>query len=97
MASAARPLYNFLFRRNYVFLGAIFAGAFGFEIAYDTVTDKIWDSINKGVCVIQMSLLRIWTNANDSDNGRIFGRDISRMRAETTMNRGLDFEGREGK
>jgi len=44
-----------------------------------------------------MSLLRIWTNANDSDNGRIFGRDISRMRAETTMNRGIDFEGKEGK
>jgi hypothetical protein len=60
------------------------------------VTDKIWDNINKGVCVIQISLLRIWTNANVSDNGRIFGRDTSRMRAETTMNRGIDFEGGEG-
>ncbi|PMD18083.1 ubiquinol-cytochrome C reductase [Hyaloscypha hepaticicola] len=48
MASVGRPLYNFLFRRNYVFLGVIFASAFGFEIAYDTVTDRIWDNINKG-------------------------------------------------
>lgn len=60
--------YSFLVRRNYVFLGVIFAGSFGFEMyvgmlgnnsgikqtdqiyrAYDTVTDRVWDNINKGV------------------------------------------------
>ncbi|KAF7867057.1 uncharacterized protein EAF02_009843 [Botrytis sinoallii] len=48
MSSASRPLYNFLFRKNYVFLGAVFGAAFGFEMAYDSITDRVWDSINKG-------------------------------------------------
>ncbi|CAD6439187.1 4b68a89e-0e88-4422-8c72-b6f1ce5cce34 [Sclerotinia trifoliorum] len=48
MPSASRPLYNFLFRKNYVFLGAVFASAFGFEMAYDSITDRVWDSLNKG-------------------------------------------------
>ncbi|TGO58170.1 hypothetical protein BCON_0058g00220 [Botryotinia convoluta] len=47
-SSASRPLYNFLFRKNYVFLGAVFGAAFGFEMAYDSITDRVWDSINKG-------------------------------------------------
>ncbi|KIN04674.1 hypothetical protein OIDMADRAFT_156855 [Oidiodendron maius Zn] len=32
MVAASRPLYNFLFRRNYVFLGVVFASAFAFEV-----------------------------------------------------------------
>ncbi|KAG9241017.1 cytochrome b-c1 complex subunit 9 [Calycina marina] len=44
---AASPIYNFLVRRNYVFLGVIFAGAFGFEMAFDKGSDRIWDSLNK--------------------------------------------------
>ncbi|KAH8603007.1 cytochrome b-c1 complex subunit 9 [Bisporella sp. PMI_857] len=45
---SASPFYNFLVRRNYVFLGVVFAGAFGFEMAFDRASDKVWDSINKG-------------------------------------------------
>ncbi|OBT66670.1 hypothetical protein VE03_03911 [Pseudogymnoascus sp. 23342-1-I1] len=35
-------------RRNYVFLGTVFAGAFAFEMTFDSVTDSLWDNINKG-------------------------------------------------
>jgi len=48
MASASRPIYNFLVRRNWVFVGVVFASAFAFEIGFDRTSDKIWDSINKG-------------------------------------------------
>ncbi|KNE57316.1 hypothetical protein AMAG_03040 [Allomyces macrogynus ATCC 38327] len=43
-----RRVYNGLFRRNSVFVGAIFATAFTFEIFFDKFTDNIWDSRNKG-------------------------------------------------
>ncbi|OWP04930.1 hypothetical protein B2J93_6976 [Marssonina coronariae] len=29
-------------------LGLVFASAFGFEMAWDTTTDKLWDRVNKG-------------------------------------------------
>ncbi|KAF9889271.1 qcr9 subunit 9 of the ubiquinol cytochrome-c reductase complex [Aspergillus nanangensis] len=37
-----------LIRRNAVYLTTIFAGAFAFEIAYDTGSNKIWDAMNRG-------------------------------------------------
>ncbi|KAK3694297.1 ubiquinol-cytochrome C reductase [Podospora appendiculata] len=37
-----------LFRRNYTMLGAVFAGAFAFEMFYDSTMNNIWDKINKG-------------------------------------------------
>ncbi|KGQ02037.1 hypothetical protein PAAG_11213 [Paracoccidioides lutzii Pb01] len=37
-----------LFRRNAVFLSSMFVGAFVFEIAFDSISDRIFDSINKG-------------------------------------------------
>ncbi|KAI9137027.1 cytochrome b-c1 complex subunit 9 [Paraphysoderma sedebokerense] len=43
-----RRLYTTFFRRNTMFVGSIFVAAFAFEIAYDKVTDYIWDSNNKG-------------------------------------------------
>ncbi|KAI1127700.1 cytochrome b-c1 complex subunit 9 [Nemania abortiva] len=46
--AAARSLYNALFRRNFQMLGVVFAGAFAFEMVYDSGMNKIWDSINKG-------------------------------------------------
>ncbi|KAE8148065.1 UQCRX/QCR9 like ubiquinol-cytochrome C reductase family protein [Aspergillus avenaceus] len=49
MAGAiASALYQGLFRRNAVFLSTIFASAFAFEIAYDTGSNKIWDTMNRG-------------------------------------------------
>ncbi|PSS16918.1 hypothetical protein M430DRAFT_141437 [Amorphotheca resinae ATCC 22711] len=48
MSSLARPLYNTFVKRNFTFLGVIFASAFAFEIAFDITTDRIWDNINKG-------------------------------------------------
>ncbi|TGZ83004.1 ubiquinol-cytochrome C reductase [Ascodesmis nigricans] len=41
-------IYNVLFRRNYVFVGAVFASAFAFEMGFDTISDKVWDNLNKG-------------------------------------------------
>ncbi|KAL8810303.1 MAG: hypothetical protein Q9223_002527 [Gallowayella weberi] len=37
-----------LFRRNFVFLTTIFAGAFVFEIGFDTALTRIWDWNNQG-------------------------------------------------
>ncbi|KAF7165118.1 hypothetical protein CNMCM5623_009426 [Aspergillus felis] len=37
-----------LIRRNAVYLTTIFAGAFAFEMAFDTTTNKIWDTMNRG-------------------------------------------------
>ncbi|KAJ5539375.1 hypothetical protein N7513_007707 [Penicillium frequentans] len=44
------PLLAFrsLFRKNAVYLTAIFAGAFAFELSFDTASNKIWDSWNAG-------------------------------------------------
>ncbi|KAK4193489.1 ubiquinol-cytochrome C reductase [Podospora australis] len=41
-------LHCTLFRRNYTMLGAVFAGAFAFEMGYDTLMNKVWDNNNKG-------------------------------------------------
>ncbi|THC97743.1 hypothetical protein EYZ11_002790 [Aspergillus tanneri] len=35
-------------RRNAVFLTTIFASAFAFEIAFDSASNKVWDSLNRG-------------------------------------------------
>ncbi|KAK2774566.1 hypothetical protein FQN53_003562 [Emmonsiellopsis sp. PD_33] len=37
-----------LFRRNATFLASMFVGAFAFEMAFDTGSDKIFDAINRG-------------------------------------------------
>ncbi|KAK3329377.1 ubiquinol-cytochrome C reductase [Apodospora peruviana] len=49
MATAPRPwLYNTFFKKNYMMLGVVFAGAFGFEMWYNSVMDKIWETNNRG-------------------------------------------------
>lgn len=45
----SRVLYNTFFKKNSVFVTSIFASAVVFEVAFDNVTDKIWDDLNKGV------------------------------------------------
>ncbi|KAG0231764.1 hypothetical protein BGW41_002116 [Actinomortierella wolfii] len=44
----ARTGYNAIVKRNSVFLTTIFVGAFAFEMAFDTLSDRIWDNLNKG-------------------------------------------------
>jgi len=44
----SKTIYNTLMKRNYIFVGTIFASAFAFEIIFDKTTDKIWDNLNKG-------------------------------------------------
>ncbi|KAJ9142065.1 hypothetical protein NKR23_g7478 [Pleurostoma richardsiae] len=41
-------IYNAIFRNNYAMLGVVFAGAFGFEMFYNTTMDRVWDNINRG-------------------------------------------------
>lgn len=48
MAGLASGIYNALFRQNVVFLTTVFAGAFAFEIGFDTALTKAWDWNNKG-------------------------------------------------
>ncbi|KAI7870975.1 cytochrome b-c1 complex subunit 9 [Spinellus fusiger] len=43
-----RTIYNTIFKKNSVFVSAIFVGAIGFEMGFDTLSDKIWDNINQG-------------------------------------------------
>ncbi|KAI9025064.1 ubiquinol-cytochrome c reductase core subunit 9 QCR9 [Phycomyces blakesleeanus] len=43
-----RTIYNTIFKKNSVFVTSIFVGAIGFEMAFDTVSDKVWDNVNKG-------------------------------------------------
>ncbi|KAI8350322.1 cytochrome b-c1 complex subunit 9 [Choanephora cucurbitarum] len=43
-----RTIYNTFFKKNSVFVATIFVGAIGFEMGFDSATDKIWDNINKG-------------------------------------------------
>lgn len=44
-----RTLYSTIFKKNSVFVTTIFASALVFNMGFDTVTDKIWDDLNKGV------------------------------------------------
>ncbi|KAL1966302.1 hypothetical protein VTN77DRAFT_4655 [Rasamsonia byssochlamydoides] len=48
MAGLSQLIYQTFIQRNAVFLTTIFASAFAFEIAFDTASNKIWDSINRG-------------------------------------------------
>ncbi|KAL4955370.1 UQCRX/QCR9 like ubiquinol-cytochrome C reductase family protein [Aspergillus filifer] len=49
MAGAfATSIYQTLIRRNATYLTAIFVGAFAFEVAFDTSTNKLWDTWNRG-------------------------------------------------
>ncbi|KAH8830667.1 cytochrome b-c1 complex subunit 9 [Flagelloscypha sp. PMI_526] len=41
-------IYNAFFKRNSVFVGTVFAGAFVFGIGFDLGVTKVWDSWNKG-------------------------------------------------
>ncbi|BCS15927.1 hypothetical protein ALUC_80134S [Aspergillus luchuensis] len=50
MAGAfASAIYQGLIRRNAVYLTTIFASAFAFELTFDTASNKVWDSFNRGV------------------------------------------------
>ncbi|KAF9434113.1 hypothetical protein BGZ76_008528 [Entomortierella beljakovae] len=40
--------YNAIVKRNSVFLTTIFVSAFVAEMAFDTVSDRVWDNLNKG-------------------------------------------------
>ncbi|RAL17276.1 cytochrome b-c1 complex subunit 9 [Aspergillus homomorphus CBS 101889] len=49
MAGAfATTLYRSLFQRNAAYLTGIFASAFAFELAFDTASNRVWDSFNRG-------------------------------------------------
>ncbi|KAG4303591.1 hypothetical protein PCANB_000248 [Pneumocystis canis] len=47
MERISSQIYQSIFRKNSVFIGAIFASAFIFKIAFDRGTQAIWDYINK--------------------------------------------------
>ncbi|KDN53177.1 putative QCR9-ubiquinol--cytochrome-c reductase subunit 9 [Tilletiaria anomala UBC 951] len=41
-------IYNTVFKRNSIFVGTVFFGAFAFGIGYDTATTAWWDNHNRG-------------------------------------------------
>ncbi|KAF9008719.1 cytochrome b-c1 complex subunit 9 [Cyathus striatus] len=44
----ASTVYNTFFKRNSVFVGSIFAGAFAFSIGFDLGVTAFYDRWNKG-------------------------------------------------
>ncbi|PPQ69388.1 hypothetical protein CVT24_001657 [Panaeolus cyanescens] len=46
--SFSTTLYNTFFKRNSVFVGTVFAGAFAFGIGFDVGVTKFYDAWNKG-------------------------------------------------
>ncbi|KAJ5983580.1 hypothetical protein N7481_005679 [Penicillium waksmanii] len=48
MAGISNIIYQSIIRKNAVFLTTIFAGAFAFELSFDTFSNKVWDSWNAG-------------------------------------------------
>ncbi|KAJ7774297.1 ubiquinol-cytochrome C reductase [Mycena maculata] len=46
--SLSTTLYNTFFRRNSIFVGSIFAGAFVFGIGFDSGVTAFYDRWNKG-------------------------------------------------
>ncbi|KAF7725349.1 hypothetical protein EC973_009689 [Apophysomyces ossiformis] len=44
----SRTVYNTIFKKNSVFVTTIFASALVFQVGFDTVTNKVWDDLNKG-------------------------------------------------
>ncbi|KAI9006092.1 hypothetical protein BC832DRAFT_539725 [Gaertneriomyces semiglobifer] len=46
------------FKKSSNFMVAIFAGAFAFEIAFDTFSDRVWDHLNAGIGRTVLRLLR---------------------------------------
>lgn len=59
-----------------------------YDRAYDSITDRVWDSINKGVsCIARED--RTCADERNSVNGRISEQDMLRLR---TTNRGFLVE-----
>lgn len=56
----ARTVYNTFFKRNSVYVTTIFASAIAFEMGFDTVTDKVWDDLNKGVSILVRSVVKVY-------------------------------------
>ncbi|KAF2687819.1 ubiquinol-cytochrome C reductase [Lentithecium fluviatile CBS 122367] len=48
MAGLSDFVYNTFLRRNFTMLGTVFVSAFALQMAFDTGSDRIWDSINRG-------------------------------------------------
>ncbi|KAH7133597.1 cytochrome b-c1 complex subunit 9 [Dactylonectria macrodidyma] len=47
MAITSR-LYSSLFRSNYLMLATVFSAGFAWEVGFNNVMNKIWDSHNQG-------------------------------------------------
>ncbi|PWN24165.1 putative QCR9-ubiquinol--cytochrome-c reductase subunit 9 [Microstroma glucosiphilum] len=44
----SQALYQAVFKRNSIFVGTVFTGAFAFGLAFDTLATKLWDNHNAG-------------------------------------------------
>ncbi|PWN25943.1 ubiquinol-cytochrome C reductase [Jaminaea rosea] len=53
-------IYQTIFKRNSVFVGSIFFGAFAFGLGFDTATNKLWENHNKG---------KLWADIRDKVGG----------------------------
>lgn len=70
-----------------VFVTSIFAGAFAFGVGFDIGVTNLWDSWNRGVRWTFLCSFQQCTHTFIRNNGRIFGRNISR---KATRNKTLN-------
>ncbi|CDS02125.1 hypothetical protein [Sporisorium scitamineum] len=62
--SLAKSVYNAVFKRNSVYVGTIFFGAFAFGIGYDLATTAWWDAHNKGLGSTDIYTSLAWIGSN---------------------------------
>ncbi|CZT14329.1 uncharacterized protein RCC_00306 [Ramularia collo-cygni] len=48
MAGVFGSIYNIFVKRNAVFLGTIFVGAYATSLGFDVGANLVWDRINRG-------------------------------------------------
>ncbi|KAI8938795.1 hypothetical protein NX059_004658 [Plenodomus lindquistii] len=86
-------VYNAVLRSNTTMLFTVFGAAFGMQLAFDTGSDKVWDAMNRGVCLSKRMYVRLSADTSDSANGRTSSSDTwSRPRMTSRSAPALSFE-----
>ncbi|KAI9202938.1 cytochrome b-c1 complex subunit 9 [Polychytrium aggregatum] len=46
--SISKQIYNVFYRRSSSYVFGIFAFGFAFELGFDAISDRVWDTLNHG-------------------------------------------------
>lgn len=64
--SLGSTIYNVFLRRTSTFIVTIMASAFVFERTFDIAADTIFENLNKGVCILKISVKFNYKNLNNN-------------------------------